>query len=118
MNELLGPKHLLWHCLFILGAVLFLSMPYLQAEILTNTFSSEAQDFKNICISKLKVDQAKVKIISYEKGKKTAKVYCLSQNRQNDKEVLFNFTNTWEPVVVENMQEKNSFYWPIYPFRN
>jgi len=116
MTVLLKPKNLLWHItgFFVFGLIII--FPYLQAEILTASFDDLGKELKTICQKDLGIDNPRLKILSYRRSQKTIRAYCLSPDRNKDREILFNYTNKWEPVLVQDMQAKQSFYWPIYPF--
>lgn len=99
--------------LLVLG-FFWLVFGVVQTEILTRVYKDEIAMDK-ICEKLDSKDFKYGKIIAYENYKKSAQIYCIFKNpNQNLRVFLTKDNDTWKTWVFEPLNKKNSLYWPIY----
>jgi hypothetical protein len=100
---------------FVSLTIIFLFVyPYIQAETLTN-LNQNSLDVAKICRTEKEKDFNYLKIISFERQKNTAMVYCIYNDyNKNSVVTLFNSENTWQVEFTRNYKKDILIFWPIY----
>jgi hypothetical protein len=96
-------------------AVFLVSFSYLQTELTTSYFIDKIGDWHAFCQEKENPDLKGIKILSYEKYKGQATIYCLySDNSKNSRLLLNSVKGEWSVVFQKKLNADSEFYWPVY----
>lgn len=108
------PKEFLTVGFVLLGLFfgLLFFYPYIQAEVLTNTDYDDF-DQQRLCQLDSHPDFKKLKVITYERFRGHARIYCLFNDaRKNYSLNLYLADNVWRVEYLNLLSE--GLYWPIY----
>jgi ribosomal 30S subunit maturation factor RimM len=98
--------------LLVLFGVVF---GYLQAELSTSFFEDKIGNYRQYCQAENNSDFKGIKVMSYEKHKGEAVIYCLySDNSKNNRLLLNQVNGVWQVAFQKKLNADGEFYWPVY----
>lgn len=110
-----GSKNSLWLIIkifLILAGIFFLVFPYFKAWVATNQLEKEVTT-DTLCENKkseLKYSVA----IEYKKAKKSAKIYCIYKDSENNAKLNISKSSDKWVISSRHKLDNEGLYWPIY----
>jgi hypothetical protein len=98
--------------LIFVGSSIF---SYITAELNTNLYLASIDNVAELCSTESNPDFKYLKIISYEKALRKAKVYCIYKDSDKNLELELNYGRSkWQAYLTTKLNKERNFYWPIY----